>query len=238
MSQTVTKTETPEMFSEIAARYDLLNHVLSFNVDRLWRRDLVRAAGVPRGGRVLDACTGTADVAIGFARRMPSLHVVGLDRSVGMLDIGRRKVEKANVGDRVELTEGDVMDLPFPDGSFDAVTIAFGLRNLPDYAAGVAEMGRVLAPGGRLLVLEFCPPTNAIYLKGYNFYLQNVLPIVGGLISGSRRAYRYLASSIGEFLPRDRVLEVMTLAGLRDVDAMKLTGGIAYIYRGEKIAAE
>ena len=230
----IQKADTPEMFSEIAPRYDLLNHVLSLNVDRLWRRDLVRYSGLVSNGRVLDACTGTADVAIGFARRLPSVRVVGVDRSREMLDIGRRKVDKRNLGERVHLFECDVLELPFVDDSFDAVTIAFGLRNLPDYAQGVGELVRVLKPGGRLLILDFSPPAGGLYLKGYNFYLHNVVPVVGGLISGSRSAYRYLASSINGFLPRDDVQRLMRAAGLQNFDRKKLAGGIAYICWGEK----
>jgi demethylmenaquinone methyltransferase/2-methoxy-6-polyprenyl-1,4-benzoquinol methylase len=222
------------MFSKIAGSYDLLNHVLSLNVDRLWRRELVRAAGLSDGGNVLDACTGTADVAIGFARKIDGGCVVGLDLSGGMLEVGKRKLTKRRLDGRIQLLEGDVLHLPFADGVFDAVTIAFGLRNLPDYHKGVEEMARVLKPGGRLLVLEFSPPSGGLYLKGYNFYLQNVLPAVGGIVSGSREAYRYLASSIGGFLPRDAVEELMHSAALGDFAARKLAGGIAYIYSGEK----
>jgi demethylmenaquinone methyltransferase/2-methoxy-6-polyprenyl-1,4-benzoquinol methylase len=228
------KAETPAMFTEIASRYDLLNHVLSFNVDRLWRRQLIQLAELPDDGHVLDACTGTADVAIGFARAHTGATVVGLDRSPGMLAVGRKKLDKGGLAERVRLYEGDVLDLPFADGTFDAVTIAFGLRNLPDYSRGVGEMCRVLKPGGRLLVLDFSPPQRGMVLTAYRFYLQNVLPFIGGLVSGSRKAYRYLASSIGDFLPRDATFALMSEFGLRDLSARKLTGGVAYIYRGVK----
>lgn len=234
MTAQVHKADTPEMFTEIAPRYDLLNHMLSFNIDRLWRRKLVAMAGLPERGRALDVCTGTGDVAIGFARRYPVADIVGLDRSRGMLEVGRDKLEKLHLTDRVHLQEGDALALPFADGSFDAVTIAFGLRNLPDYAAGVGEMARVLKPGGRLLVLEFSPPSHGIYLRGYEFYLRNVLPLIGGLVSGSRRAYRYLASSIGDFFPRDDALALMQRTGFDAVDAVRLAGGVAYIYHGVK----
>jgi demethylmenaquinone methyltransferase/2-methoxy-6-polyprenyl-1,4-benzoquinol methylase len=228
------KAETPAMFTEIASRYDLLNHLLSFNVDRLWRRQLIRLAALPDDGRVLDACTGTADVAIGFARAHATATVAGLDRSAGMLSVGQKKLDKAGLNGRVRLYEGDVLHLPFGDRTFDAVTIAFGLRNLPDYSRGVAEMSRVLKPGGRLLILDFSPPQRGLRLKAYRLYLHNVLPVVGGLVSGSRRAYQYLASSIGEFLPRDAAFALLSESGLTDLSARKLTGGIAYIYGGVK----
>ena len=226
------KVDSPTMFSKIAHRYDLLNHVLSLNIDTRWRKKLVQIAGLKGPARVLDACTGTADVAISLASELPEVEVVGIDRSDGMLAIGRQKVDKVGLRGRVMLCEGDVLALPFENAEFDAVTIAFGLRNLPDYAMGVSEMVRVLKPGGRLLVLEFSPPARGVFLKGYNFYLQNVIPVVGGIISGSWKAYRYLASSIGDFLPGDRIITLMQEAGLRDVAARKMAGGIAYVFQG------
>jgi demethylmenaquinone methyltransferase/2-methoxy-6-polyprenyl-1,4-benzoquinol methylase len=230
----VPKSETPAMFSEIAPRYDLLNHVLSFNIDRLWRRKLVRMAALPDRGHALDACTGTGDVAIGFARAHKKATICGVDRSNGMLGVGRQKVARKNLTDRITFYNGDVLALPFATGAFDAVTIAFGLRNLPDYAAGVAEMTRVLKPGGRLLVLDFAPPEGGLYLRGYRFYLENILPVVGGIVSGSRRAYRYLSGSIEGFFSPQEALDVMRRAGLEELDATKLSGGVAYIYRGVK----
>jgi demethylmenaquinone methyltransferase/2-methoxy-6-polyprenyl-1,4-benzoquinol methylase len=234
----VHKVDTPTMFSKIAHRYDLLNHVLSLNIDRLWRRELIRSAELSGRARILDACTGTADVAIGFANTIPGCTVVGVDGSDGMLAIGRQKISKRRLDNRIELEKGDVLDLPFDDHQFDAVSIAFGLRNLPDYAKGVSEMTRVLKPGGKLLILEFAPPSHGLYLKGYNFYLKNVIPVVGGVISGSWKAYRYLASSIGDFLPRDRILDLMRADALENVQTKKMAGGITYLFRGERSASE
>jgi len=228
------KAKTPEMFSEIAHRYDLLNHLLSLNVDRRWRRALVEMAGVGEGGRVLDVATGTGDVAIEFARRTRAQPIVGLDPSRGMLAVGRDKVARLGLDGRVRMTEGDALALPFPHGTFDAVTIAFGLRNLPDYGAGLSEMVRVLAPGGRLLVLEFFPPRGGLFLKAYRFYLGAVLPTIGRAVSGSSSAYRYLARSIEEFIGHDEIGSLMARSGVARVDARKLTGGIAFIYRGTK----
>jgi demethylmenaquinone methyltransferase/2-methoxy-6-polyprenyl-1,4-benzoquinol methylase len=233
-TQPIPKSETPGMFSEIAPHYDLLNHVLSLNIDRLWRRKLVRMANVPKSGSVLDVCTGTGDVAIAFGRRLEYGSVAGLDMSGEMLGIGQAKLRKRRLAGRVSLFEGDALLLPFASGSFDAATVAFGLRNLPDYEQGVREMVRTLKPRGRLLILEFCPPNGKLSLKAYDFYLRNVLPVVGGLVSGSRRAYRHLASSIGDFMTRDEILAMLTGAGLQSVRARRLTGGIAYIYYGEK----
>ena len=222
------------MFTSIARSYDLLNHVLSMNIDRRWRAALVPAAGVDDTSRILDVATGTGDVAVEFARRSDAALITGLDPSVGMLDVAREKLARRNLNGRIGLTEGDALALPFGDGTLDVVTIAFGLRNLPDYGAGIAEMARVLRPGGRLLVLEFFPPRRGLFLRGYRFYLGTVLPVAGRIISGSREAYRYLAHSIETFIAPDDLRAHMTRARLGNIEARRLTGGIASIYRGVK----
>jgi len=227
------KTRTPRMFSAIARRYDLLNHVLSGNVDRRWRRSLVECAQTRAGDDVLDVATGTADVAIEFVRRARAASITGVDLSPGMLDVGRRKLERAGLSDRIRLVEGDALSLPFENRSFDVVTIAFGLRNLPDYGRGVAEMARVLRPGGRLVVLEFLPPRGAALLA-YRAYLATFLPLAGRLISGSGEAYGYLAASIREFLDPSEVEALLAAAGLARVESRRLTAGIAGLYRGVK----
>ena len=228
------KARTPRMFSSIARRYDFLNHALSLNIDRRWRRELVRAADVGPGHRVLDVATGTADVAITFARRTQAAWITGLDPASGMLEVGHEKLTRdSGAGARVQLIEGDALDLPFADASFDAVTIAFGLRNLPDYARGVGEMARVLRPGGRLVVLEFLPPSGAARIV-FRSYIATVLPLVGRAVSGSPEAYRYLASSIGSFIEAEDVRTLLSGAGLSSVTTQRLTGGIAGLHRGIK----
>jgi len=218
------------MFTSIARRYDLLNHVLSLNVDRRWRSALVGAALAGEPSDVLDVATGTGDVAIEFARRSSTAAITGLDPARGMLDVGREKLERMGLSKRVQLMEGDALCLPFDDGSFDVVTIAFGLRNLPDYQVGVNEMARVLRPGGHLLVLEFFPPKGGLFLKGYRLYLGRVLPIAGRIISGSNEAYQYLASSIENFVSHEGMRRLCDESGLVDVSARRLTGGISWIY--------
>jgi demethylmenaquinone methyltransferase/2-methoxy-6-polyprenyl-1,4-benzoquinol methylase len=151
-----------------------------------------------------------------------------------MLEIGLEKARRKALDGLLRFVEGDVLGLPFEDGRFDAVSIAFGLRNLSDYAAGVAEMRRVLAPRGKLMILEFAPPSRELYRKGYAFYLGRVVPLIGGAVSGSREAYRYLASSVGEFLERERVVDLLEKGGLKEVSAKRMTGGIVYLYSGEK----
>jgi demethylmenaquinone methyltransferase/2-methoxy-6-polyprenyl-1,4-benzoquinol methylase len=228
------KSETPAMFSKIAERYDLLNRVLSLGIDKSWRAALVKSAGVTGSVRILDACTGTADVAIGFARAFPSCSVVGIDLSGAMLAVGQRKVAGMRLENRISLRIGDALAIPFPDAEFDVVSIAFGLRNLPDYRRGILEMTRVLKPGGKLLILEFSAPTRGLFLKSYQVYLRRVVPAIGSVVSGSRVAYRYLASSIGEFLTNDAIMEHMRAAELTAVRERKLAGGIARIFRGER----
>jgi demethylmenaquinone methyltransferase/2-methoxy-6-polyprenyl-1,4-benzoquinol methylase len=228
------RARTPGMFSAIAHRYDFLNHALSLNIDRRWRRELVRACDIQPGDRVLDAATGTGDVAIEFARRTRAASIAGLDPSPGMLEVARAKRSRdATLAGRIDLVEGDALALPFPDRSFDAVTIAFGLRNLPDYERGVSEMARVLRPGGRLVVLEFMPPAGAARLV-FRAYIATVLPVIGRAISGSDEAYGYLASSIGEFIPAEGVRVLLSGAGLESVGTRRLTGGIAGLHRGVK----
>ncbi len=227
------KSRTPRMFTAIARRYDLLNHVLSFNVDRQWRRALVAYARAHAGERVVDVATGTADVAIEFARRTRAAEITGLDPSAGMLEVGREKIERATLARPVTLVEGDALSLPFADASVDVVSIAFGLRNLPDYETGLREMARVLKPGGRLVILEFLPPRGAALL-GYRLYLGTVLPVAGRLISGSPEAYGYLSESIRGFVEASEVRSLLSGAGLRRVESRRLTGGIAALYRGVK----
>lgn len=227
------KTRTPAMFDTIARRYDLLNHVLSCNIDRRWRRALVAFAGVHEGERVLDVATGTADVAIEFARSSRAEHITGVDLSSGMLQVGRGKLARQGLEDRITLLDGDALALPFPDASFDVVTIAFGLRNLPDYARGVAEMARVSKPGGLAVILEFLPPRGAA-LVAYRAYLSTFLPLTGRLVSGSKEAYRYLASSVRGFVSEGEVRALLAGAGFAPVESRRLTGGVAGLYRGVK----
>ena len=227
------KARTPAMFDTIAQRYDLLNHVLSCNIDRRWRRALVAFAAVRDGERVLDVATGTADVAIEFARSSRAGEITGVDLSSGMLQVGSGKLARLGLEGRIALREGDALSLPFPDASFDVVTIAFGLRNLPDYARGVSEMARVSKPGGRAVILEFLPPRGAA-LVAYRAYLSTFLPLTGRLVSGSKEAYRYLATSVRGFVSEDEVGSLLAGAGFANVESRRLTGGVAGLYRGVK----
>jgi demethylmenaquinone methyltransferase / 2-methoxy-6-polyprenyl-1,4-benzoquinol methylase len=220
------------MFDRVARSYDGLNRLFSLWSDVRWRRIAVRMARGGPGTRVLDVCTGTADLALEFVRAGASADVTGIDLSEGMLAVGREKVRRAGADGAVRLDRGNALSLPFPDAAFDVVSCAFGLRNLPDRARGIAEMARVLQPGGRLLVLEFAPPRPGPAGRLFGWYLGRLIPAVGGVLSGQPGAYRYLRDSIEAFLEPEQVLSVMRAAGLSGVRAVPLTAGIAYLYRG------
>lgn len=222
------------MFDRVAPSYDGLNRLFSLWSDVRWRKITVRLARCGRmGSRVLDVCTGTADLALEFARAGASGDVTGVDLSEGMLGVGRAKLRRAGAAGKVRLLTADALDLPFPDGRFDVVTCAFGLRNLPDRARGIEEMVRVLRPGGRLLILEFAPPRPGPAGRLFGRYLGRLIPMVGGILSGQPGAYRYLRDSIEAFLEPERVTSLMRAAGLTGVRAVALTAGIAFLYRGE-----
>lgn len=223
------------MFSSISARYDLANHVLSLQLDRVWRKRLVRWADPRPEERVLDVCTGTGDLLLGFAHQHQQLTLWGLDFSREMLALAQKKLHSIRGTSSSLLIEGNALQLPFAPGSFDIVTIAFGLRNLPDIQVGLAEMVRVLKPGGRLLILEFALPPNRLWRGAYLFYLKHVVPRLGVLITGSRSAYEYLYRSICEFPSPQEILYQLELAGLERTGCLSLVGGIAVVYRGDLV---
>jgi demethylmenaquinone methyltransferase/2-methoxy-6-polyprenyl-1,4-benzoquinol methylase len=223
-----------EMFSRIARHYDTLNRLFSLGSDLRWRRMLVRRTAALPGTRVLDACTGTAELAIGLAASFPEASVVGVDASEGMLAIARRKVRHKGLAGRITLIRADVLQLPFPDRAFDAAVVAFGLRNVSDRQRGVRELMRVVRPGGRLLVLEFAPPPPSFSWILFRFYLSRIIPAIGGLVSGEPRAYRYLHASVAGFLKPVDVVSLLRGQGLRAVCALPLTAGIAYLFTAEK----
>jgi len=223
-------TAQAAMFSEIAPRYDLLNHLLSGHMDRWWRRRLVRGSEVRPGERVLDLCTGSGDVALAFARACPGARVVGLDVSRGMIDVAARKVAARRAAGTVRLVLGDAYALPLADDSCHVVSVAFGLRNLADRLAGLREMRRVLRPGGRLLVLELAPPGPGVVGRAHGLYLKTVVPLLGGLLSGSWPAYGYLAQSVARFLSPESVTSLLAEAGFAGVRSERLAAGAVYLY--------
>lgn len=222
------------MFSTIAPRYDFLNRLLSLGIDRRWRRVAVGLINCPPRGRVLDVATGTGDVALEIAAQTPdSVAITGIDFSSGMVEHGRTKIAASAYRDRITLQIAPCEEIPFPDDTFDAATIAFGIRNVVDRQLGLSEMRRVLKPGGRVVILEFSNPRSQLFKLGYNFYFHRILPLVAGLFS-QQSAYRYLPESVMEFPSREEFAALMTKAGYRDVTFRDLTFGIATIYIGVK----
>jgi demethylmenaquinone methyltransferase / 2-methoxy-6-polyprenyl-1,4-benzoquinol methylase len=227
------------MFDRIAHRYDLLNRILSLGQDQRWRRKTVRSLGLdrhPGTPRVLDVATGTADLALLIARRHPTARVDGLDPSPGMLEKGDHKVREAGLQDRVRLVTGDAQSLPYPDSTFHGVTIAFGIRNVPDRALGLAEMARVTAPGGRVAVLELSEPGAGPLGMVARFHVRHVVPRLGAILSGERE-YRYLQSSIAAFPSAEVFAGMMRDVGLVNIRVHPLTLGVCHLYVGERAAA-
>lgn len=223
----------PIPFDEIAHRYDLLNRLLSFRIDQLWRKKLVRELPQGEAYHVLDVATGTADLALMAARRKGCL-VTGCDVAEKMMDIGRKKVAQKKLDQKVTLVSGAAENLPFDPNTFDAAMVAFGVRNFNDLEKGLTEMNRVLKPGGKILVLEFSIPQNSIFKALYLFYFLNVLPFMGGLISGNRKAYAYLPESVLKFPQGEEFLGLLQKAGFTDTQCENLTMGIATLYQGIK----
>ena len=222
-----------EMFAAIARRYDLLNHLLSGNVDKRWRRIVATRVrdklSSTNGSRVLDVACGTGDLALTLFEITGAGVVIGTDFCRPMLAIAAGKTSG-----RIRLIEGDALDLPFRDGTFDVATIAFGLRNLSNVESGLVELSRVVKPGGWVAVLEFSTPTNAIFRPLFNFYFRKLLPWMGGLISGSRYAYTYLPASVQKFPDQSQLSLLMERAGLDQVGYENLTGGIAALHMGRR----
>ena len=220
------------MFDQISPRYDLLNHLLSLNSDVLWRRRAVEKLGPVR--RVLDVCSGTGDMALEIRRRWGA-HVVGSDFAYRMLEIGRAKAVRKSLQDVVCFQQADTLRLPYRAGAFDAATVAFGIRNVVDTFGGISEMARVVRPGGKVLILEFTLPRNALLRWGYLAYFGNVLPRIGRMIARSEiDAYRYLPDSVAKWPSPADLKARMEAAGLRDVEFDLLFGGVAAIHVGTR----
>jgi demethylmenaquinone methyltransferase/2-methoxy-6-polyprenyl-1,4-benzoquinol methylase len=217
------------MFDQIAARYDAMNRVLSFGLDRGWRRRTVRALALAGRARVLDLATGTGDLAIDIARMHPEAQVIGLDPSHRMLTVAQQKLASRGLSDRVTLVGGDAQHLPYRDGEMDAATIAFGIRNVPDRPRALGEMARVVRRGGRVAILELGEPRRGIMARMARFHTRHVVPWLGALLSGARE-YRYLQRSIAAFPPSAEFAQVMAGAGLHVLEVVPLTFGVCTLY--------
>ncbi|SDX46678.1 bifunctional demethylmenaquinone methyltransferase/2-methoxy-6-polyprenyl-1,4-benzoquinol methylase UbiE [Hymenobacter psychrophilus] len=229
------KSQVAQMFNSIAGKYDFLNHFLSAGTDIYWRRKAVDELRQLRPARILDIATGTADFAIETLRAAaPEAQVTGIDISEGMLEVGRRKLAAKGLGHRIQLELGDSESLPFEDDSFDAVTASFGVRNFAHLERGLAEMYRVLRPGGKLVVLEFSKPTAFPMKQAYNFYFKNILPVFGKLISKDRAAYTYLPESVQAFPDGPEFLAILRKIGFNSPAWQPLTFGISSIYTAQK----
>lgn len=224
-----------EMFGGIASRYDLLNHLLSLNIDKGWRRKVakeLRPILDNADATVLDVACGTGDLSLELASGAKA-SITGTDFCRPMLKFAKEKIDAANR--TIPLVEADAMELPFPSESFDAVTIAFGLRNLPNVEDGLAELLRILRPKGKLVVLEFSQPVIPGIREAFNLYFTRVLPRIGGLVSGSRCAYEYLPDSVRGFPPQKELAAMMQKIGFSNVQYRNLTGGIAALHIGERL---
>lgn len=229
------KTQQVEaMFDSIAPAYDFMNSAMSFGLHHRWLRKAIDIVAAEAPTTVLDVATGTADVAIALARRLPDARITGIDLSEGMLKVGRKKVDKAGLTQRITLQQADCLHLPMPDDSFDCVTVAYGVRNFEHLLEGYKEMTRVLRKGGRLVVIELSTPRKAIVKPFYKFYTRCIIPAAGRIVSKDVRAYRYLPESIAAVAQGEAMTALMEKAGLHAATFRPLTLGVCTIYTATK----
>lgn len=224
-----------DMFDRISPKYDVLNHLLSINIDKVWRKKTAKAVARTHPKRILDLATGTADLAILLAKHNPQAHIIGMDISEKMLEIGKRKVDKKNLIHQIELRTGDAASLPFEDNTFDAVTVAFGVRNFENLDKGLSEIHRVLKPMGQVFILEFSMPDKFPIKQVYKLYFKYILPKIGKWVSKDSYAYSYLPASVEKFPNRWDFLRTLSLHGLREGSIRLFGHGIAILYSAPKM---
>lgn len=227
------KKQVEQMFDNISGNYDNLNRVISFGIDQKWRKKLINMVKKTHPRFILDVATGTGDLAIAMADS-DAEKIVGLDLSSGMLQVGKNKISSLNLEDRIEMVQADSENLPYSDDTFDAITVAFGVRNFEDLEKGLSEIFRVLKPGGIFLVLETSVPTKFPYKQGYKFYSNYVLPTIGKLFSKDKSAYRYLSDSASAFPYGEKFNNILRKIGFTDVENHPQTFGVSTIYSASK----
>jgi demethylmenaquinone methyltransferase/2-methoxy-6-polyprenyl-1,4-benzoquinol methylase len=228
------QTHVHAVFESIAPKYDMMNDILSFRRHKAWRSFTMRKMEVKQGQTSLDLCCGTCDWTIALAKASDNGQTIGLDFSRNMLDIGQAKIDKLGLGDQIKIVQGNAMELPFPDNSFDFVTIGFGLRNVPDIMKTLKEMKRVAKPGGKIVCLELSKPTWQPFKGIYYFYFEKLLPLMGKWFVKRYEQYRWLPESLASFPDLQALAELFRDVGLRNVKAYPLTGGVAALHIGMK----
>jgi demethylmenaquinone methyltransferase / 2-methoxy-6-polyprenyl-1,4-benzoquinol methylase len=233
-SQLTKKEQVADMFDRIAFRYDFMNRFLSGGTDVRWRKKTIKELQETDPQLILDVATGTADVAIMMTKYLKPKKIIGIDISEGMLDLGRKKITDLNLNNKIELQSGDSEAIHFPDNTFDAITVAFGVRNFASLEKGLAEMLRVLKPGGKLAVLEFSKPKQRFLKKIYSLYMRIAAAGIGKWVAKNREAYEYLNESVQAFPEGNNFVEILNKAGYANTYLKKLTFGICTIYCGQK----
>jgi demethylmenaquinone methyltransferase / 2-methoxy-6-polyprenyl-1,4-benzoquinol methylase len=233
-SNVAKKKQVAEMFNSIAGRYDFLNRFLSAGIDKTWRRKAIKELQTIHPKIMLDVATGTGDFAVAANKILHPDKIIGIDISEGMLDIGRKKIKKLNLDKKIELFAGDSETINFGNSTFDAITVAFGVRNFEDLEKGLKEMRRVLKPGGKISILECTTPKNILVKGFYNFYMFSIVPAFGKMFARNKKAYMYLNNSVQAFPDRDFFLEIMKRAGFTQTYYKPLSLGICCIYCGSK----
>ncbi len=222
------------MFDRISSKYDALNHLLSFNIDKVWRRKTAKAVSKNTPKTILDLASGTADLAILLAKRNPQTHIIGMDISEKMLEIGKEKVKQQHLENQIELRLGNASSLPFEDACFDAVTVAFGIRNFEDLSQGLSEISRVTKSGGQICILEFSMPERFPIKQLYRLYFRHLLPRIGKWVSKDEHAYSYLPQSVERFPKPHVFLRMLNEKGMVNGTAKPLSFGIATLYTSFK----
>ncbi|MGV0828643.1 bifunctional demethylmenaquinone methyltransferase/2-methoxy-6-polyprenyl-1,4-benzoquinol methylase UbiE [Empedobacter brevis] len=227
------KKQVEQMFDNISPKYDLLNRVLSMGIDIQWRKDVIKMVKASNPQTILDIATGTGDLAIMMGKNTDA-KITGLDLSAGMLEVGRKKVKEAGLENRIEMVQGDSENLPFLDNTFDCATVSFGVRNFENLEKGLAEINRILKPGGTFIILEFSYPTAFPMKQLYTFYSKNILPAIGKMVSKDQSAYTYLPDSVRAFPHGEEMKNILKSVNFTQPIDKKLTFGIASIYKSIK----